>query len=332
MNHNNEITPLQQEILDRCMQFLFENENPAHMIKNYPLHRDSVYDAFGLSDEQQKELRQIVLENYDLSVHELADLGTILVSTHKYELELLAIQLLKKHRPRLDHYVYERVMKWLEDGLENISLVDLLATKITPVFLELGIVGVDEFESWRQSQNKWTRRVGILTMLYLKDKVSPARLLEFAQPLIKDPEKIVQQAVGIYLRELWGIYFEEVEEFLVSHKEDAAALVIQHATQKMHWEKKKRFGAAAMSKAPGGKSYDRRSKTQNRPPQKRSQNPQQPRQHPQNQNRNFKYNKPQGHSQPRFTPKPKPKPNVQVPEPEAPKHREIPDWDSFDKK
>lgn len=330
-----EISDKQQEILDACMQFLYEHENPEWVIKNYPLHKDSVYDAFGLSEDEQIELRQMVLENYELDVHELAEFGNILVYTHKYELGLLAIQLLKKHRPRLDYSIYEMVKNWLDDGLENIYLIDLLATKITPVFLELGIVGVDDFEKWRSSESQWTRRVGILTMLYLKDKVSPQRLLDFALPLINDPQKIVQQAVGIYLRELWGFYFEDVEEFLTKHKDNAAALVIQHATQKMHWEKKKRFGKAALTKAPGGKPFDRRQKPQTRTQKTRNQAQQrEPYQktYSQNQQRSYRSNRPPSHMQPRFTPKPKPKPNVNIPETEEVKHQNIPDWDSFDDK
>ncbi|HPV14625.1 MAG TPA: DNA alkylation repair protein [Candidatus Cloacimonadota bacterium] len=332
MKDNLEISTLQQQILDDCMQYLFEHEDPQVVIKNYPQHRDSVYDAFGLTEEEQREMLMMVLENYGLSVPELADFGTICVATHKYELQLLAVQMLKKHRPRMDRHCYEQVKLWLEDGLENIAIVDLLATKITPVFLELGIASVDDFQSWSSSESKWTRRVGILTMLYLKDKVSSDMLLEFAEPLLNDPEKIVQQAVGIYLMELWGFYSEAVEEFLALHKDDAAPLVIQHATQKMHWDKKKRYGKAALNRSPGGqKSYDNRQKPRGRTSKGRTQPQQRVTQQPKQQ-RNYKSNRPAPRAQPRFTPKPKPRPNVRVREADKAKYHAIPDWDSFDEK
>jgi 3-methyladenine DNA glycosylase AlkD len=332
MKDNLEISALQQEILDACMKYLYEHEDPQVVIKNFPQHKDSIYDAFGLTDEEQREMLMMVLDNYGLTVPELADFGTICVATHKYELQLLAVQMLKKHRPRMDRHCYDQVKSWLDDGLENIFIVDLLATKITPVFLELGIASVDDFKAWREAESKWTRRVGILTMLYLKDKVSSDMLLEFAEPLLNDPEKIVQQAVGIYLMELWGFYSEAVEEFLANNKDKAAPLVIQHATEKMNWEKRKRYGKSAVNRGQSGsRSYDRRNKSRGRTPKNRPQSQQRDSQQTRQQ-RNYKPNRSASRPQQRFTPKPKPRPNMRVREGDKAKYHTIPDWDSFDDK
>lgn len=330
MKENLEISALQQEILDDCMRYLYEHEDPQVVIKNFSQHKDSVYDAFGLTEEEQREMLLMVLDDYGLTVPELADFGTICVATEKYELQLLAVQMLKKHRPRMDRHCYDQVKLWLDNGLENIAIVDLLANKITPVFLELGIASVDDFKSWRSAESKWTRRVGILTMLYLKDKVSAEMLLEFAEPMLNDPEKIVQQAVGNYLMELWGFYSEAVEEFLALHKDNAAPLVIQNATQKMHWDKRKRYGKAATNRPSGGsRNYDRRPKSKGRTSKNRSQSPQRDTQGSKQQ-RSFRSNRPASRMQPRFTPKPKPRPNVRAREADKAKYHTIPDWDSFE--
>lgn len=326
-----EISEIQQKILDDCMQYLFEHEDPQVVVKNYSQHRDSIYDAFGLTEEEQREMLLMVLDDYGLSVSELADLGTVFVATQKYELQLLAAQMLKKHRPRMDRNCYEQVKIWLDNGLENISIVDLLAQKITPVFLELGIANIDDFKSWRESESKWTRRVGILTMLYLKDKVSSDVLLEFAEPLLNDPEKIVQQAVGIYLMELWGFYSEPVEQFLADNKDKAAPLVIQHATEKMNWEKRKSYGKATYNRGQGGsRGYDRRNKPRPKSTKSRSQHQQREAQQPKQ--RNHKPNRISAQPQQRFTPKPKPRPNMRVRDADKAKYHSIPDWDSFDDK
>ena len=332
MKDNLEISEIQQQILDACMRYLYEHEDPQVVIKNYSQHKDSIYDAFGLTEEEQREMLMMVLDGYGLSVPELADLGTVFVAQHKYELQLLAVQMLKKHRPRMDRHCYDQVKKWLDDGLENILIVDLLAEKITPVFLELGIASIDDFKSWRESESKWTRRVGILTMLYLKDKVSSDVLLEFAEPLLNDPEKIVQQAVGIYLMELWGFYSEPVEEFLANNKDKAAPLVIQHATEKMNWEKRKNYGKAAASRGQSGaRSYDRKSKSRGRTPKSRPQSQQRDAQQPKQQ-RSYRPNRATSQTQQRFTPKPKPRPNMRVRDADKAKYHSIPDWDSFDDK
>jgi hypothetical protein len=68
--------------------------------------------------------------------------------------------------------------------------------------------------------------------------------------MLKDPEKVVQQGVGIFLRELWALHSEEVEEFLLNNKDNIAPTVIQYATEKMQRTKKKQFGRAAMVRPP----------------------------------------------------------------------------------
>jgi len=326
----------QQEIYDMCLQYLYDHENPQVMIKNAPLYKEG-YDAFGLSDAEQRELRQMVLDRFNPSPQEIADLGKIFLSTHKFEFGLLAVQLIKKHRPRVDRYVYEAVFEWLEQGIENIAHADLLATKITPVFLELGIASLDDFETWRTAPSKWTRRVAALTMLYLRDKASPERLLEYIQPLLKDPEKVVQQGVGIFLRELWALHSDEVEEFLLNHRDNTAPTVMQYATEHMQRDKKKRFGRAAMNRPPQSGNQPRK---QNQPQNKR-QNPNQ------RNNAQPKPNSPH-HAAGRVKPlrgrdmtpplkknnnkKNKLKPNVIVPEVPEMNDDNIPDWDSFDDK
>lgn len=327
----------QREIFEMCLQYLYDHENPQVMIKNAPLYKEG-YDAFGLSDAEQRELRNLVLDRYNPTPQEIADLGKIFLSTHKFEFGLLAVQLIKKHRPRMDRYVYEAIFEWLEDGIENMAHADLLATKITPVFLELGIASLDDFETWRNAKSKWTRRVGALTMLYLRDKASPERLLEFIQPMLKDQDKVVQQGVGMFLRELWFLHSEEVEEFLYANKDNTATTVLQYATEKMPKEKKRRFGRAAMARPQSNKPQPRKP---NQPAPKRNYPNQRGGTQPRQQNphhpagRSLKHQK--GRDVPNFlqkntNKKNRFKPNMIVPEAPETGEDSIPDWDSFDDK
>ncbi|NLK49973.1 MAG: DNA alkylation repair protein [Candidatus Cloacimonetes bacterium] len=321
------MTELQQEIFDMCLQYLYDHENPQQMIKNSSLFKEG-YDAFGISDNEQRELRDMVLERYNPNPQEIVDLGHIFFSTHKYEFGLLAVQLIKKHRPRMDRYVYEGIYKWLEEGVENSALADILSNKITPVFLELGIASLDDFETWRNASSKWTRRTAALTMLYLMDKASPERLLEYIKPMLNDEDKDVQYGVGFFLRELWGLHSEEVEAFLLKHKEAAAPMVLHIASQKMHIEKKKQLGRTNMPKT--GKNvrntqYKRKPQRQTQQPKQKSTRHSSTRRTAQNWNKHTPTSQRRG-----FQKKNRTKPNVvenELPEIHA---DNIPDWDSFD--
>jgi len=221
-------------------KYCFDHEDPVMAIRNMRFFKEG-YDAFGLDEEQLRILRNRIIMEYDPSPQEIADLGKVLFKTGKYEYGSIAFLLLKKHRPRLDRYVFEGVKQWLDEGVENWAHSDLLCTKITPVFLELGIATLEDFIPWRESSSKWTRRAVPVTMIWLKKHMAAEVLLDFIRPLMQDPERVVHQGLGWFLRELWKVSPVVVEEFLLEHKDTAPRLIIQYATEKMSPGKKKLY-------------------------------------------------------------------------------------------
>ncbi len=238
-----ELDPRQAEIFSYCEKYLFDNENPTLVAKNAHYFTEG-YDAFGLDEIQLKELRDLVFQQFEPSVQELTALAYHFFATGKYEFGSLALMFLKKHRPRFTRFTYDEVKRCLDNVVQNWAHCDLLATKITPVFLELEIATMEDFAQWRGSASKWTRRVAAVTMLYQRGKLPAQELLDFIQPLMQDPERAVQQGVGWFLRELWKLSPREVEDFLFLNKETAPPLIIQYATEKMNKDKKKRFRRA----------------------------------------------------------------------------------------
>ncbi|MDD4224450.1 MAG: DNA alkylation repair protein [Candidatus Cloacimonetes bacterium] len=260
-----ELDPRQQEIFSFCEEYLFAHENPAQVNKNARYFTEG-YDAFGLSDDHLRELRDSVLDRFDPSVPELAELAYHFFATGKYELGSLGLMLLKKHRPRFDRSVFEQIRRALDEVVENWAHSDVIATKITPVLLELNIASLEDFGPWRHSESQWTRRVAAVTLLYLRSHRPVELLLEFIQPLMRDLTRPVQQGVGWFLRELWKVHPREVEDFLFANKESSPRLIIQYATEKMNKDKKKRF-RRAITKAVNPKKPHKRKE---RPPQEDS--------------------------------------------------------------
>lgn len=239
-----EMDPRQTEIFAFCEKFFFDHENPGLVIKNARFFREG-YDAFGLSEDELRQVRDEVFERFQPSIPELARLAPHFFATGKYEFGTLAIMFLKKHRPRLDRTVYEELRKVLDQGIDNWQHADLIATKLTPVLLELEIADMDDFAGWLVAESKWTRRVAAVTMLCQKDRLPVEEILSFIQPVMADRERAVQQGVGWLLKELWKLYPQQVEDFLFQSKETASKAIMQFATEKMHKDRKKRFRRAA---------------------------------------------------------------------------------------
>jgi 3-methyladenine DNA glycosylase AlkD len=67
------------------------------------------------------------------------------------------------------------------------------------------------------------------------------KLLALIQPLMSDKERVVHQGAGWFLREAWKRQPKPVEDFLFRHKDTAARLIFQYATEKMTPEQKSRY-------------------------------------------------------------------------------------------
>ena len=236
----NEIDPRYKPVMKLVEDYCMEHEDPNHVDK-YARFFNEGYDAFGLKDEEIHSLRNQILADYQFSLEELAELGWHLISTGKHEYGLVAIMLLKKFRPGLNHAVFTWVRRWFDEGVENWAQADLLCSKITPVFLELSVASLEDFAPWRSSDSKWTRRAVPVTLLYLLNTVEPTVLLDFIEPMMDDDAKVVQQGLGWFLRDLWKVHHLPVEDFLHKHKNHSPSLIIQYATEKMHADKKQRF-------------------------------------------------------------------------------------------
>lgn len=232
-----------REIYRYVEHYFWDHENPALVIRNSRLYTEG-YDAYGLSDEELRQIKYQVLEKFEPSPLELAELGTIFIRTGKFEFGSLAISLLKKHRPRLTREIFEIVSTWFDKGVENWSHCDLLAIKIIPVCLELGLCTLEDLEPWREKESKWARRAAILTLIYLaKNDTAPQTLLDFIEPLMKDRERQVQQALGRFLSKLREKDPEIVEEFLHTHKTKIPRLLngSTEPAPKPEQKKKKKF-------------------------------------------------------------------------------------------
>jgi 3-methyladenine DNA glycosylase AlkD len=221
-------------------RFCFDREDPALAIRNMRNFTEG-YDAFGIEDEELKILRDRILTEYEITPREIAELGLILLQSGKYEFGTLAILLIKKHRPRMDAYVRERIKEWLDTAVENWAHADFIGSKILPIFFELELIDLESYASWRDSRSKYTRRAVVTSLMWQRRALDAAAMLLFLTPLIRDQEKVVQQALGTFLADLWEKAQIPVEAFLEEHKDSLDSNVLKQATEQMPISKAKLY-------------------------------------------------------------------------------------------
>lgn len=229
-----------EAILKCALKFCFDREDPVRAIRNMRNFNEG-YDAFGIEDEEIKVLRDRILDEFDLEVDELADLGSALLKTGKYELGTLAIMMLKKNRPRLTAHIRDQVKYWLDELVENWAHADFLAIKILPVLFELDLMDLEVWKQWRDSESKWTRRASFVTFVWLRKAEKAENILEFIKPCLNENDRNAQMGLSWLITDLWHKSSEQVEEYLLEHKKDINPYILKAVSDKMPHAKAKAF-------------------------------------------------------------------------------------------
>jgi 3-methyladenine DNA glycosylase AlkD len=224
-------------------QFFIENRDDA-LVKKYSRYFVEGYDAFGIPQNVMETQRDIWLKEYksEFGFDGFLRLGNVLVETGKYEEASCAIMFVESFRKEFSPATLERVGQWLDSGIRNWAHADYLSGKIFSELISRKIVSYTAFSAWRNAESKWKRRVVPVSLIKsLKEYENIQDILDFLAPMMMQPEKVVHQGLGWFLREAWKVYPQPVEEFLLQWKENAPRLIFQYATEKMTPEQKNRF-------------------------------------------------------------------------------------------
>jgi 3-methyladenine DNA glycosylase AlkD len=169
-------------------------------------------------------------------------LGEILFASGKYEEGALAIRFVKRFREKLDEKAMPGLARWFTAGIANWAHTDVLCGEILAPRITGGAVALEALAGWRSSGLKYQRRAVPVSMLgLLKVRVDFGPLLEFIRPMMLDPERVVHQGLGWFLREAWKKQPKPVEAFLLKWKDTAPRLIFQYATEKMTATARARF-------------------------------------------------------------------------------------------
>lgn len=228
-------------ILQQAEAYFTPRANPQNVIK-YARYFKETYNAWGVDITDVQALASIIQADYpELTIAQLIELGLLLFAQGKQEMGTLAIRLLENRLKDCDAATLAGLRSWFDQGVSNWAHADYLCTKLSPWFLLQQIVRYQDFQPWLDSESRWTRRAVPVTLIKIKQTADPDGLLSFVEPLMQDPARVVHQGTGWFLRELWKVQPQKVEDFLYKHRNTAARLIIQYATEKLSKADRLRF-------------------------------------------------------------------------------------------
>ena len=230
-----------KELFNDIREYCIRNADEAVVVKYSRYFREG-YDAYGLSQKMVEDKAKLILADKTITIKLIAETCRLLIKTGKYEEVSFAYLLLLSFRKTFTSDTFSEIQIWFETGINNWAHTDITCSYLLFPLLHKGIIGVNSFDLWRKAKNKYQRRavpVSLIKLLKTTDDFKP--LFLFVEPLMRDPDRVVHQGVGWFIREAWKINKPETEVFLMKWKDTAPRLIFQYACEKMSAEEKLKF-------------------------------------------------------------------------------------------
>ena len=230
-----------QELFADIRQYCEIHADPMS-VKKYSRYFKEGYDAYGLTSELLTSKTSSLIQNEKVTFELVTKTGNYLIRTGKYEETSFAYTLMKEFTSQFSYDTFGIISDWFDNGIINWAHSDIICGDLIAYLLKKSIINLEDLSSWKTSERKYKRRavpVSMLSLLPLRDDYSG--LFKFIDPMMKDPERVVHQGLGWFLREAWKKKPGETETFLVKWKDHAPRLIFQYATEKMDKQQKQRF-------------------------------------------------------------------------------------------
>jgi 3-methyladenine DNA glycosylase AlkD len=228
-----------KEIIDFCIA-----NTDDSIIKKYSRYFKEGYIGYGIDSKIFESQKAKWLDSWknEMTIHDYLNLGDLLIATGKFEEASFAIQFIASKKDEFSIDAFDRVGKWLENGIQNWASTDVLCMLVLPGFIYNKIIEPKDFINWTKSESKWKRRAVPVTFYeVIKKGHSPEPILSVIDKLMEDKEEDVQKGLGTLLREIWKKYPEIAEGFLLKWKDTCGRKIIQYATEKMTKDNKAKF-------------------------------------------------------------------------------------------
>lgn len=229
------------EIFSQMQQYGEENRNPAR-VEKYSRYFKEGYDAFGLDEGMLDQKVEWLMEQPGISYELALESSLLLVASPKYEMAACAFKLLLKFKKEWDLRLFHTIEQWFPIGITNWAHTDYLCGELMPILFKKGVITMADLIEWRTSAFRFQRRAAVVSLIKpmkLEQDFTP--FFNFIEPMMHDPERVVHQALGWFLREMWKKQPAVAEMFLLKYKDSSPRLIFQYATEKMTPDGKLKF-------------------------------------------------------------------------------------------
>ncbi len=201
-------------------------------------------EVLGITSPQLKSVVKELWTNEckSYSPRELIEFAKKLTATAMFECQMVAFSLLWNNKKALSALVLDDLLR-LGQNLDNWASVDSFSIMLSGWAWREGQIGDDVVLDWLASENRWWRRVAVVSTVALNlksrgGKGDTPRTLMICEKVIADRDDMVVKALSWALRELSKKDKPAVEDFMAKYEHLVAGRVRREVNLKLTTGKK----------------------------------------------------------------------------------------------
>lgn len=225
------------ELADRIMAEIESRGDPKRREDLLRYFREPI-KTYGLSQKQNKEISTIFYPEVKGDLQAALAITEELLKTGILDAASVGLKMLDRFRRKLKSEHFPLFDGWVE-YLSNWAITDHLTTHMICECIKDDPALAEELVKWTSSENRWRRRAAAVSMVPIARKgLMLDEVYRIAEPLMTDPDDMVQKGVGWMLKEASVEHPQEIHDYLVRWKPESPALILRYASEKLPKELK----------------------------------------------------------------------------------------------
>ena len=187
----------------------------------------------GLQAPQQKEIARKYYHRIKKDLPTAIQVTQELMETQILDEASVGITMLRRMTRHLTPAHFHTVDTWV-DLLTNWANTDGLSAWIIADIVKKDPSLTDRLLEWTSSENRWRRRAAAVSLVPIARKGAMLdQVFRIADRLMTDEDDMVRKGVGWLLKEASKEHPQEIRDYLLKWREEASALVLRYASEKL---------------------------------------------------------------------------------------------------
>ena len=220
------------EIVSEIKVEIKKEADPEHAKRVTQYFREPI-TAHGLRAPKEKEIARKYYHRIKKDLPTALQVTQELMESRVLEEASVGIRILRRMTCHLTPAHFDTVDPWV-DLLTNWANTDGLSAWIIADIVKKDPSLTYRLLEWTTSENRWRRRAAAVSLVPIAKRGDMLdQVFQIADRLMADGDDMVRKGVGWLLKEASKEHPQEIRDYLLKWREEASALVLRYASEKL---------------------------------------------------------------------------------------------------